>query len=228
MTPRSGRTAPSPGALRMRRARERRRQGDVMVSLKVGPNMTADLAELGWLPAPDRVDKDTIAHALDGLIDHAITMRVTPSTGIEAGHVAPSRVNPGPFAIGLDESDGLSAKSRTPFEWGSPHDLELGRVRPGDVLGEADIVADIVEDKPPEAQPRDLVDTPDIAVEHAELSRLELSEAQPWAEPPQPFEVDLVRLWVRRLTLWQRWKMWVPQWGPRPDQDGCLAPDYLL
>src|SRR5271169_914881 len=32
-----------------------------MVSLEVGPNMTADLVALGWLPAPDRVDKDALA-----------------------------------------------------------------------------------------------------------------------------------------------------------------------
>jgi hypothetical protein len=46
MTPRSGMTAPSAAALRMRRSRERRRQGDAMVSLDVGPNAIADLADL--------------------------------------------------------------------------------------------------------------------------------------------------------------------------------------
>jgi hypothetical protein len=80
MTPRSGMTAPSPGALRMRRSRERRRQGDVMVRLEVSPSATADLVALGWLPAPDRVDKDALARALVGLIDRALTMYVTPST----------------------------------------------------------------------------------------------------------------------------------------------------
>jgi hypothetical protein len=55
---------------------ERRRQGDVMVSLEVGPNMTADLAGLGWLPAPDRADKDALAHALIELIERAIGVRV--------------------------------------------------------------------------------------------------------------------------------------------------------
>jgi hypothetical protein len=83
MTPRSEMGAPSLATLRMRRSRERRRQGDVMVSLKVGPKITGDLADLGWLPAPDRIDKDTIALTLAGLVDHAITMRVTPQTGIE-------------------------------------------------------------------------------------------------------------------------------------------------
>jgi hypothetical protein len=68
MTPRSEMTAPSAAALRMRRSRERRRQGDVMVSLEIGPNMTADLADLGWLPAPDRVDKNALARTLTGLV----------------------------------------------------------------------------------------------------------------------------------------------------------------
>jgi hypothetical protein len=183
----------------MRRCRERRRHGDVIVSLEVGPNMTADLAELGWLPTPDRVDKDTIALALAGLIDHAIMMRVTSSTGMEGVRVAPLRVTPGPIAIGLDERGGLSPKLGTPFERCGPDDLELGCIQPGEFLGEADLVADIVEEKP--------------------------AEAQPAAEPTQPFDPAL---WGKRLTLWQRWKMWVPAWGPRPDEDGCLASDYLL
>jgi hypothetical protein len=46
-------TAPSPAAVRMRRTRERRRQRDVILSLEVGPSETADLVDLGWLPAPD-------------------------------------------------------------------------------------------------------------------------------------------------------------------------------
>jgi hypothetical protein len=45
--------ARSPAALRMRRSRERRRRGDMVVSLTVGPKVTADLVDLGWLPAPD-------------------------------------------------------------------------------------------------------------------------------------------------------------------------------
>jgi hypothetical protein len=77
MTPRLRMTAPSPAALRMRRSRERRRQGDVIVNLEIGPNMTADLADLGWLPAPDHVDKDALAPALIELIERAIEVRVT-------------------------------------------------------------------------------------------------------------------------------------------------------
>jgi hypothetical protein len=88
----SGMTAPSPAALRMRRSRERRRQGDVMAILEVGPSATADLVALGWLPAPDCVDKDILARALVGLINRAIEMRVTPRKGSEGVCFTPLRV----------------------------------------------------------------------------------------------------------------------------------------
>ena len=76
-------TAPSPAALRMRKSRERRRQGNVMVGLEIGPSATADLVALGWLSELKTVDKDPLAPALVGLIDRAIAIRVTPSTGSE-------------------------------------------------------------------------------------------------------------------------------------------------
>ena len=79
-------TAPSLAAVRMRRTRERRRQGDVIVSLDVGPKVTADLVDLGWLRAPD-CDKEALSHALIDLIERAIRARVTPSTGSEEGKV---------------------------------------------------------------------------------------------------------------------------------------------
>ena len=65
-------TAPSLAAVRMRRTRERRRQGDVIVSLEVGPKVTADLVELGCLPAPDRGDKDALTRALIELVERAL------------------------------------------------------------------------------------------------------------------------------------------------------------
>ena len=71
-------TVPSSAALRMRRSRDRRRQGDVIVSIDVGPKVTADLVDLGWLSAPD-CDKDALAHALNGFIERAIEVRVTPA-----------------------------------------------------------------------------------------------------------------------------------------------------
>ena len=73
-------TVPSSATLRMRRSRDRRRQGDVIVSLDVGPKVTADLVELGWLPAPD-CDKDALSHALIDLIERALEVRVGPALG---------------------------------------------------------------------------------------------------------------------------------------------------
>jgi hypothetical protein len=69
-------TAPSLAAVRMRRTRERRRQGDVIVSVEVGPKVTADLVELGWLEH-DCGDKDTLTRALTELVERAIEVRVT-------------------------------------------------------------------------------------------------------------------------------------------------------
>jgi len=162
-------------ALRMRKCRERRRQGDVMVTLKVGPNITDGLTELGWLPSAGRLDKGTVALALAGLIDQAITMRVTLSTAIKGGGPgSPLRITPEAIATGLDESSGLLPMPRAPV----------------DAVG--------------------------------------YSETQPWAEKPQLSEIDGSSLWNQRITLWRHRKMWMPEWGPRPDQDGCLAPDYLL
>jgi len=65
----------------MRRSRERRRQGDVIVSLELTPDVTTDLVTLGWLAEPDQGDKDAIARGLKDLIDRAIRARVTPPTG---------------------------------------------------------------------------------------------------------------------------------------------------
>jgi hypothetical protein len=229
MTPRSEMGAPSPGALRMRRSRERRRQGDVRVRLQVSPSATADLVALGWLLAPDRVDKDALAPAIVGLIDRALALRVTPSTmESESVCLTPLCVTAGPIAIGSDENARQSPRLATLGERDDPHALGLERVQPGEVLGAADSAAEIVEDKPQEVQPCDGVDTPDIAAEQAELSCLEPSEAQPGPEPMQPFEVDPASLWGPRLSLYRDRRMWLPKWGPRPDQDGCQAPDYLL
>jgi hypothetical protein len=193
-----------------------------MVRLQVSPSATADLVALGWLPAPDRVDKDALALALVGFIKRALTMRLTPST-MESESVCftPLHVTAGPIAIGSDENAPQSPRLAPLGERDGPHGLGGGRVQPGEVLG----AAEIVEDKPPEVQPFDGVDTPDIAAEQAEISRLEPSEAQPWAEATQPLEVDPAQLWDQRLALWLRWRMWMSDWGPRPDQDGCLVPD---
>ena len=73
----------SSAALRMRRSRDRRRQGDVIVSLDVGPKVTADLVDLGWLTASD-CDKGALTHALIDLIERAIELRVTPALSSQA------------------------------------------------------------------------------------------------------------------------------------------------
>jgi hypothetical protein len=64
----------------MRRSRDRRRQGDAIVSLELGPSVTTDLVELGWLRAPD-CDKDTLTRALTELVERAIEVRVGPALG---------------------------------------------------------------------------------------------------------------------------------------------------
>ena len=63
----------------MRRSRDRRRQGDVIVSIDIGPKVTADLVGLGWLPPSARGDKDVLVRALIDLIERAIEVRVTPA-----------------------------------------------------------------------------------------------------------------------------------------------------
>ena len=73
-------TASSPAAARMRRSRDRRRQGGVIVNFDVGPKVTADLVDLGWLPAPD-CDKEALTHALIDLIERALEVRVGPALG---------------------------------------------------------------------------------------------------------------------------------------------------
>lgn len=125
--------------------------------------------------------------------------------------------------------NGAAATRALPSAAISPPPVSQGRVQPGKVPGPAETV----EDNPSVAQPREGVDaalpsTADMAAEHVELSRLEPTGAEPPPESTRLFEVDPARLWGPRLTLWQRRRIWAPEWGPRPDQDGCLAPDYLL
>jgi hypothetical protein len=228
MTPRSEMTAPSAAALRMRRSRERRRQGDVMVRLEVSPSATADLVALSWLLAPDRVDHDALASALGGLINRAIAMRVTPSTGSDGVSVTPMRATAGPIAIGSDENAPQSQRLATPAERGGPQGSSLGRLAPGEVLGAPEVADDQPSgDRVDTASPRTSLFA-DMVVEHTELSRPEPPGVQPWAEATQPFEVDPVHLWGPRLSLWLRRGIWASGWGPRPDQDGCLVPDCML
>jgi len=69
----------SPGAERMRRLRQRRRNGDVIVTLQVGQDAAADLAASGWLPERHLGDRGAIMRALINLYRRAIQVRLTPS-----------------------------------------------------------------------------------------------------------------------------------------------------
>ena len=62
-------------------------QGDAIVSFDVGAGATAELVDLGWLPAPDRCEKGALTRALIELIERAMRARVTPSTGLEEDKV---------------------------------------------------------------------------------------------------------------------------------------------
>jgi hypothetical protein len=193
--------APSAAAARMRRSRERRREGEVIVSLTLGPDVTADLVELGWLPKTACDEKGALARALANLIERTMAMRVTP-TGSEGVCFRRLRATVGPMVAESSESERLSSKRGTPAEQSSPRRLGPGHVELGKLLGTADGASEIAENTAPGAQPS--------------------------AELIEPYEIDLIELWVPRLDLFTRAGMWVPEWGPRPDQIGCAAPEWLL
>jgi hypothetical protein len=68
------------GAERTRRWRERRRQGVVVVSFDVAPNVTAKLIRFGWLDPNKRGDKEAIATAFVELAEKATELEVTPAS----------------------------------------------------------------------------------------------------------------------------------------------------
>lgn len=43
--------------------------------------------------------------------------------------------------------------------------------------------------------------------------------------PPPPDEAEL---WSKRLNRWRGQKLWMLAWGPRPGQEGCQVPPYLM
>ena len=132
----SAASAPSAAAVRMRQSRERRRQGEVVVSLKLESSEISDLVALGWMPATAPADKDALCGALIELIEQAITLRVTRSTTPSEGtHFAPSCAT----VTGCDEA--LSPGLGTSAE-------------PGEVLGSNEGATEIVEDQPPVHRPR--------------------------------------------------------------------------
>jgi hypothetical protein len=69
--------APSPGAERMRRHRELRRQGAVNINLLVGADAVQRLTELGWLAPTDRANRDAVTSAVVRLAAHALGLGPT-------------------------------------------------------------------------------------------------------------------------------------------------------
>jgi hypothetical protein len=133
-------SVPSAAAVRMRESRERRRQGDVIVSLKLGSSEISDLAALGWMPVAGGGDKDALCRALTALIGQVIGLRVTPSTtASESTRFEPFCATAGPSVVECDDDARLSPRVGTSAE-------------PGEVLDAA--AAEIVEDHPPGLQPR--------------------------------------------------------------------------
>jgi len=74
----AGQGSLSLGAERTRRWRERRRQGVVVVSLDVAPDVTAKLIRFGWLDPNKRDDKE--ATALIEVTGKATEWEVTPAS----------------------------------------------------------------------------------------------------------------------------------------------------
>jgi hypothetical protein len=95
----------SPEANRMRRSRARRRRGETIVALEVGPALISGLVALGWLPEGDSADKAAIARSLAKIAERALWANVTPSAGSQ-GYVC--------FACDLDATtvDTLISLSR--------------------------------------------------------------------------------------------------------------------
>ena len=118
-------TVPSSAALRMRRSRDRRRQGDVIVSLEVAPKVTADLVELGWVPAHVCGDKDVLAHALTELVERAIEARVTPALS-----------SPGKVSFMLEIQRGAARQMRGPSRSGSQPEMRTQSQRNVHVPGQ--------------------------------------------------------------------------------------------
>src|SRR5437763_1588105 len=65
------RNNPSPGALRMRRFRQRQKQGDVSVELKLYQAGVDRLIELGWLRAMDRGNRKAVTAAIGNFTERA-------------------------------------------------------------------------------------------------------------------------------------------------------------
>jgi hypothetical protein len=66
--------SPSPAALRMRRLRERRRQGTVRFAIELDPRYISGLVELKWLPGSQRDDRAAVLNAFCRFVEYALDM----------------------------------------------------------------------------------------------------------------------------------------------------------
>ena len=64
----------SPGAERMKRVRERRRQGKICFLLELYPREISGLVELGWLPSSGRDDRAAVINAFSRFVGYALDM----------------------------------------------------------------------------------------------------------------------------------------------------------
>src|SRR5437763_1091744 len=71
-------THPSPSAQRMRRARHRKREGDVVVSLVIDAAAVQNLIELGWLNPERRGDRGAVIGAMGALATRALATHLRP------------------------------------------------------------------------------------------------------------------------------------------------------
>ena len=69
---------PTTSAERMRRLRERRREGAVVVSVEIEPEAIAELQRLGWLAPWQRSDPEAVADAVLALESRAIGIGLRP------------------------------------------------------------------------------------------------------------------------------------------------------
>jgi hypothetical protein len=75
----SSRQKPSPGAERMRRLRDRRRQGRICFMTELEPWAIRGLVELGWLHPSYRDNHDAVLDAFRRFVEFALDM--TRNTG---------------------------------------------------------------------------------------------------------------------------------------------------
>jgi hypothetical protein len=66
--------SPSPGAKRMQRLRDRRRQGRIFFGFELEPWAVSGLVELGWLAGSRRDDHAAIVHAFHRFVGYALDM----------------------------------------------------------------------------------------------------------------------------------------------------------